>query len=255
MVQSLKVIIKSLLRRFDVIAIKRSTRIYLPEDESYRIAIECCRKSNPVIVDGGSHNGSSVDAFRALLPNSELHCFEPDQTFASALLERFSRDRFVHIVDAALGDESGTRLFNINVSRSTNSLLTSAEVLEPNLQELCRTVSQVEVAMITIDEYCSQQQLNQIDIVKLDLQGYDYRALVGARKTLRSTRVVLVEVFFTEIYQGGHLFPDILRLMARYGFKLFTLSGIHYGCNDELLWADAIFVKDKQGLDTSVDLD
>jgi len=54
---------------------------------------------------------------------------------------------------------------------------------------------------------------------------------------------VLVEVLFKEIYKGCHGFPDILNLMIGQGFKLHNLCGLHYGEADELLWADAIFVK------------
>lgn len=225
---------------------KRSSRVYLPEDESYRIALEQCGEAAPVIIDGGAHTGGTVEAFRAVAPRAEFHCFEPDATLAADLLAKFAGDRNVHVVAAALGEEPGTAVFNINASRPTNSLLPAAEGLQSDLQELCHTVEQVEVTVMSIDEYCAQQRLDRIDIVKLDLQGYDYHALVGARKTMRTARVVLVEVLFTEIYQGCHLFPDILRLMVEHGFRLFTLSGIHYGTQDELLWADAIFVRNPQ---------
>jgi FkbM family methyltransferase len=241
-----KAIIKALLRSFGIIAMKRSSRVYLPEDESYRIAVEQCGEAAPVIIDGGAHKGSTVEAFRAVAPRAEFHCFEPDATLAADLLAKFAGDRDVHVVAAALGEKLGTAVFNINVSRPTNSLLPAAEGLQSDLQGLCQTVEKVEVTVTSIDEYCAQQRLDRIDIVKLDLQGYDYHALVGASKAMQGASVVLVEVLFTEIYQGCRLFPDILRLMGEYGFRLFTLSGIHYGSHDELLWADAIFVRDQQ---------
>lgn len=244
----MKAIVKALLRKFGIIAMKRSSRVYLPEDESYRIAIEQCGATAPVIIDGGAHKGGTVDAFRAVAPRAEFHCFEPDATLAADLRTRFAGDRDVHVVAAALGERSGTAVFNINASRPTNSLLPAADGLQTDLQGLCTTVERVEVAVTSIDAYCSELGLPHVDIVKLDLQGYDYHALLGARNTLRQARVVLVEVLFTEIYRGCHLFPDVLRLMGDCGFSLFTLSGIHYGARDELLWADAIFVKGHQGI-------
>jgi len=99
------------------------------------------------------------------------------------------------------------------------------------------------VEVITIDEYCRMNSIERVDVIKLDLQGYDYLALKGAAATLDKARVVLVEVLFEEIYKGCHCFPDILNLMSPQGFKLHTLCGLHYGEADELLWADAIFVK------------
>lgn len=242
----MKAIVKALIRKAGFIAMRQSSRVYLPEDDSYRVALEQCAGDAPVIIDGGAHKGGTVDAFRAIAPSAEFHCFEPDATLAADLLARFAGDRHVHVIAAALGEEPGTAVFNINVSRPTNSLLPAAEGLQSDLQGLCQTVEKVEVAVTSIDAYCAQQGLSRIDIVKLDLQGYDYRALVGAKNTMQAARVVLVEVLFTEIYRGCHLFPDVLGLMAEYGFRLFTLSGIHYGSRAELLWADAIFVKDER---------
>lgn len=247
----MKAIVKALLRKFGFIAMKRSSRVYLPEDESYHIALELCGEAAPVIIDGGAHAGGTVDAFRSVAPHAEFHCFEPDTSLAAGLQAKFAGDCNVHVVAAALGAEPGMAVFNINASRPTNSLLPAAEGLQLDLQGLCRTVKQVEVPLTSIDAYCAQQRLDRIDIVKLDLQGYDYHALIGASKTLQAARVVLVEVLFTEIYQGCHLFPDILRLMDEHSFRLFTLSGIHYGAHDELLWADAIFVKEPRRTDAS----
>lgn len=248
----MKAIIKALLWKFGIIAMKRSSRAYLPEDESYRIALAQCGETAPVVIDGGAHKGTTVDAFRILAPGAKFHCFEPDPVLASGLQRKFAGDADVQVVRAALGEAPGKAVFNINQSRPTNSLLPVAEALQPELQSLCTTVERLEVAVTSIDEYCSGLESGQIDIIKLDLQGYDYQALVGAKSTIGGVRVVLVEVMFIEIYQGGHLFPDILRLMNDYGFRLFTLSGIHYGKHDELLWADAIFVNDRPPPRTAV---
>ena len=245
----MKAILKAFLRKLGFIVMKRSSRVYLPEDESCRIALEQCGEASPVIIDGGAHKGSTVEAFRAIAPLAKFHCFEPDTFLVAELLAKFTGDRNVHVVASALGEKSGTALFNINASRPTNSLLPAAKGLQSDLQGLCKTVDQVEVAVISIDDYRAQHRLDRIDIIKLDLQGYDYHALIGARKALQGARVVLVEVLFTEIYRGCHLFPDIIHLMGEYGFRLFTLAGIHYGSHDELLWADAIFICDSQRRD------
>lgn len=221
---------------------KRSSRVYLPEDDAYRIAVEQCGRSAPVIIDGGAHRGGSVEAFSNFAPQAKFHCFEPDPLLAQELTGAFSGKANIRVVMAALGEVKGRATFNINASRPTNSLLSPGDALQPDLQSLCQLVEQVEVDIFTIDGYCEEQALEQVDIIKLDLQGYDYKALLGARAALKGARVVLIEVLFVEIYKGCNLFPDVLRLMGECGYTLYTLCGLHYGNDDELLWADAIFV-------------
>lgn len=239
----IKKMLKWMLKRSGIVAFKRSSRVYIPEDESYRIVSNLVGRVDPVVIDGGAHLGDMVEKFRAFLPRAEFHCFEPDPALAQTLVSRFAGSPLVHVVQAALGDAVGTAKFNINVSRPTNSLLPSAETLQPELKQLCQLVEQVEVEVTTIDEYCRANSIERVDIIKLDLQGYDYLALKGATATLVKAKVALVEVLFEEIYKGCHRFPDILNLMLDQGFKLHTLCGLHYGEADELLWADAVFVK------------
>ena len=245
----IKKLLRLALKRFGIVAFKRSSNVYIPDEETYRIVSELVGCSAPVVIDGGAHLGDMVERFGACLPKTEFHCFEPDPTLGQTLERNFAGNPLVHVVQAALGDVAGKATFNINVSRPTNSLLPSAESLQPDLKKLCELVEQVEVGITTIDEYCRANSIEHVDVIKLDLQGYDYLALKGAEATLKNTKVVLVEVLFKEIYKGCHGFPDILNLMIGQGFKLHNLCGLHYGEADELLWADAIFVKENHTSD------
>jgi FkbM family methyltransferase len=241
----MKKIIKGVLKFLGIVAFKRSTGIYIPDEDSYRIAVEQCRKKSPVILDGGAHRGDSVRSFSKYLENSTFHCFEPDPLLADELKSTFRENHNVKVVTAALGEKRDQVTFNLNFSKPTNSILQTASSLPEEIQELCKTIEQIQVDVITVDEYCADNGINQIDILKLDLQGYDYKALLGAEKTLRNVQVVLTEVLFTEIYKGCGLFSQVLNLMIENGFSLYTICGIHYGKKDELLWADAIFVRSK----------
>lgn len=242
---TLKSLIKKILSNIGIIVMKRSSHVYLSDDESFRIAFELSGNPSPVVIDGGAHKGATVDSIRGFAEGAKLHCFEPDPVLFGELKLKYSDDANVKITQAALGERTGKAVFNINASRPTNSLLKAAAGIEKDLAELCKTMQSIEVSITSIDDYCETLGLSHVDIIKLDLQGYDYFALLGASKVLEQVQIVLVEVLFSELYDGCRQFPDILFFMQKRGFRLFTLSGIHYGSSDELLWADAIFVKEQ----------
>lgn len=239
----IKRIIKSGLKRFGIIVFKKSSRVYLPGEESYRVVAELVGKPDPVVIDGGAHLGDMVEKFGAHLPQAEFHCFEPDPELGEILIQKYSGNPRVNVIQAALGERPGKARFNINTSRPTNSLLDAADDLQSDLIRLCDPVKQVEVAVTTIDEYSQTKAINRVDLIKLDLQGYDYLALQGARSTLVNVKIVLVEILFANIYQGGGTFQDILNLMRECSFELHTLCGLQYGDKSKLLWADAVFIK------------
>lgn len=248
MVRLIKRLIKKVLAFIDIVAFKRTSRVYVAGGESYNIIARLTKSRTPVIIDGGAHLGDAVIAIGAVLQDATFHCFEPDPALVDELHSTFREKRNVNIVHAALGNIPGKAMFNINVSKPTNSLLPTSETLQSDIKGLCQLERQVEVDVTTVDEYCRNQGLGQVDVLKLDLQGYDYLALQGAAETLKRVKVVLVEVLFTEIYQGCGLFPDIIILMRDAGFNLYTLCGLQYGDDDKLLWADAIFVKSSQSM-------
>ena len=234
---------RGLLTALGVIAFKRSSRVYIPDEEIYSIVAKLIHTPNPVIIDGGAHLGDTTEKLQVLLPSSQFHCFEPDPLVSAMFIQKFAGDTKISLIQAALGDAVGKVKFQINASRPCNSILPIAEALPPKLKPLFEPLEQIEVNVTTIDEYCRQHGISQVDCIKLDLQGYDYLALKGAKNTLQTTQVVLVEVWFKEIYQGAHGFLDIHNLMVAHGFSLYTLCGVHYGEQDELIWADAIFVR------------
>jgi len=239
----MKSLLKNILAHLGIVAFKRSTRIYLPADECYRVVANMCGKKSPLIFDGGAHRGDSVLGFSKYVPAASFYCFEPDPVLVAEMKQIFAGRGNVHIVSAALGDMPSTAQFNINASRPTNSLLPTVPDVTPKFRDLYETLEQVSVDVITVDDYCVEHGIDKVDILKLDLQGYDYKALLGARKTLRKVDVVLTEVWFTETYAGAKLFPDLLALMIESGFRLHALCGMHYGERDELLWGDAIFTR------------
>lgn len=235
--------LRQLLKYFGIIAFKQSSRVYVPEGDSYRIIAGLVQRPDPMIIDGGSHSGDMVQSLGLLLPGARFHCFEPDPVLGDTLQRRYADNSLVNINKTALGSSIARLMLNINVSRPTNSLLQASEFLPLDLEPLSRPVSQVEVAVISIDEYCAIEEIDTVDIIKLDLQGYDYIALTGAARTLINVKIVLVEVLFKELYKDCHLFPDTLNFLLEKGFDLYSLCGLHYGPDDELLWADAIFLR------------
>jgi hypothetical protein len=97
---------------------------------------------------------------------------------------------------------------------------------------------------VTLDEFCRNKRINCIDILKLDIQGGELRALKGAARLLseRRIRLVYAEVLFVHIYQGQAWFDDLAAFLRSAGYSLFDLYNFVYTESGQVKWGDAIFV-------------
>ena len=243
MIRTLKQAIKALLACFGLVLFKRSTGIYIAEDETPALALRLCGVAEPVVVDGGAHKGSFVDAVRKLSPGARFLCFEPDPRLAAGLQEKFSGNPNVRVSRSALGSTCGSAILNINRSRANNSLVSSGGETTGTLAKLMTTVERIEVDVTTLDEALSRAGLATCDILKLDLQGHDLQALIGAAHALQSARVVIVEVWYAPVYNGAVTYLEIFDHLCKAGFAIYSLAGLHYSTTDRLLWSDAVFLR------------
>jgi hypothetical protein len=87
--------------------------------------------------------------------------------------------------------------------------------------------------------------LQKVDMLKVDVDGYDFRVLKGARKTIEKFRpIIFVELCEYILNEKGNSIFDIFSYLNRFGYKCFSESDNREIKVDEVI----AFV----GLDTSI---
>ena len=103
-------------------------------------------------------------------------------------------------------------------------------------------IGTIRVALRTLDEVFGECGLDDLDLLKIDVQGYEIEVLAGGSATLRSTRLLMIEVSFFEHYRGQPLFADVYDFLDRAGFGLINTFGYSYDARGLPLQCDAVFV-------------
>jgi len=104
-----------------------------------------------------------------------------------------------------------------------------------------------------------------IDFLKIDVQGYELEIMRHGTGKLANTVMIECEAEFVPLYRGQPLFGDIQCFLREQGFVLHKLIDVGgrpfrpfsppnpYLPMSQLLWADAIFVRDFTRLDSYSD--
>jgi hypothetical protein len=92
--------------------------------------------------------------------------------------------------------------------------------------------------MVRLDSVFDQE----IDILKLDLQGYELEALRGATTLLPRVKTITVEVEFVPLYNGQPLFGDVDVCLRQAGFRLLNLYELWTQPDGQLTAGDAVYL-------------
>jgi FkbM family methyltransferase len=156
-----------------------------------------------LIFDVGAYIGDITDRYAKTFPNSTIFCFEPFPDSFEKLNTRANTN--IKPFQIAISDENSSIKLNINTDKSCNSIFDRPEVGPKYYSDSSVNVAQIEVETKALDSFCSDENIGNIDILKLDAEGAELKILNGASEMLRHEKIKLIysEVMFVAHYQGG----------------------------------------------------
>ena len=187
---------------------------------AYRDRVLATRPDRIVLFDIGAFEGEYTDvllsAFAADAP-VEIHAFEPAPQAFGALSARLGSTPHLHLVNAALGEAAATLALHVDPSPKMNSL-----VERPHLKG---TLATIDVPVITLDEYCAQNAISHVDILKLDVEGYEMNVLKGAKTFLARRAIRIIQFEYGGFALANKvMFHDLFALLGG-DFDIFRIVG------------------------------
>lgn len=198
-------------------------------------------RSEPMILDVGANVGTSALEFRRLFPQAQLHSFEPVASTFSQLQAKVGGHPRTTCHHMALGSTNGPQEIHIFPDSEMNSLL----ALDPKGTFYAKKASHEETIQVQrLDDFAQQHNLQQIDLLKIDTQGFDLEVLRGAGDFLqpKSVRLVKVEVIFEPMYEMQNSLSQLLDYLQPRGYyPLGFYDGIRHQQERHIRWCDVIF--------------
>ena len=169
------------------------------------------------VIDGGAYIGDSALVFNDYLPK-KVYAFEPSPVSFRSLLEviRLNRceDR-IAAVQTALGKQSGVFPFYTKLEPDAGAGLRFRETKE-----------KIEVPCTTIDDFVRKNDL-QPGLIKLDTEGGEFDALLGAVETLKKFKPILLLAVNHRAVDFFEIKPFLENLNPGYRFLLRDTSFVN----------------------------
>ncbi len=166
--------------------------------------------SRPTIFDVGAHTGETADSVLEMFPGASLHCFEPSPKSFS-ILKSAVKNATHH--QLALSDKTGHMDFFGDGTGSSNRLM-SAEAAAV----LGKKTRKVEVK--TLDQVMCDLGLTKLDVLKIDVEGFETSVLKGGAATIEScSPLILTECAFKEDSTLGS-FDELRETLRPFGYHV-----------------------------------
>jgi FkbM family methyltransferase len=138
--------------------------------------------ADPVIFNIGANDGQFAILALAAFPKAKVQSFEPNPAAFRRLLARHFP---VAAVNAGCGDKPG-RLSLFDASADAGSELATF------VGGIIDNAVSIDAEIVTVDEYCDANGIERIDLLKMDVEGFEAVVLRGSQRMLSERRVPIV---------------------------------------------------------------
>src|SRR5262249_1410645 len=186
--------------------------------------------------DVGAHAGGTTLKALKQFPEARIFAFEPHPETFFRLTDATKDYPAVDPVQFALGAEAGDQVMYAYKMSAINSLV-------PNARYPIRfgeRASPITVKCTAVDLFCAERKIRDIDVLKIDTEGFDLEVLKGADAMLKRRGISFVYFEFNDIQPnensaGGALAP-IDEFLRRHQYR-FIASYNDYVVNEGDLFA------------------
>lgn len=178
-------------------------------------------KPGMTVIDAGANVGQyTLLASTIVGVNGAVHSFEPVPNTFVHLNNNVSANELlnVHLNQAALWNESITLKLSLSEEMSDNIGSYSVGIINSD--------TAVESVSIPLDDYVVSKSIKRVDLIKMDIEGAEFRALLGMQDILERDRPILLIEINRLALQGVGYTPEKLWMFLtnRFGYSGYLIK-------------------------------
>jgi FkbM family methyltransferase len=178
-----------------------------------------------VAIDVGANVGAHTLTFARLVgPTGRVLAFEPNPAIHNRLVQNVGLNPLAHVqvFGCALGDATAT--LELRVPKAD-----SGEASNPGLASLVALETPhdlVKVAVRRLDDVIPEAGLQRLDVVKIDVQGYEYHTLQGMPDAIRRFAPAIIFEYEDWAWrQAGATFDDVATWLRGLSYSFWIIQG------------------------------
>ncbi len=195
---------------------------------------------SPTILDVGANVGMFSLAYASMFKGAEIHCFEPVPFIYNYLSRNLeinpNLSGNMHAHNLGISNCVEQKQLSIPVPHQHERYSDKLDIRLYSV--LGQGEEKFDAQFMPIDLWVDQFQINNLDFIKIDVEGYEYSVLEGATETLFSFQpIVMFELNDMTLALSNRNVDEYLHFAHNHGYQVF---GLEYGFKSELLAINSV---------------
>ncbi len=190
-----------------------------PHEDGEYLMIKSFIKKGDIVIDAGAHKGEwSNLVLKHTDNNCLLYSFEPVPTFFKQLSEELV-DR-AQCCNAALGKhQTEVSMYYYYEESEGCSSLFERKVLHTI------PVKKITVPVTYLDKFCTENNIDHIDFLKIDTEGSEWDVLQGAHELIADKKIPIIQFEYGGTYpDAGITLKQVYDYLVSKGYAIFRLT-------------------------------
>ncbi len=121
----------------------------------------------------------------------------------------------VKLIPYAISDKIGKMNLYLHESHGHHSL---------GKVNTSKVIGKKSVKVITLDSFCEKNNIQNIDLLKIDVEGFEKEVLLGANNLLKNKKIkfIIFEISKVVLESLGRKHSEVFDILTDYGFKIYN---------------------------------
>ena len=184
-----------------------------------------------VAIDVGAHKGETIDFFLDNFNIKQIYCCEPNsEVFSELNKKKKYQDEKIKLFNLGLGQLNEEKQLNIlrdSSSSTLNPFNENSKYFKRKKKVLNyfsysdEYIAKKElVKILKTSDFINQNLIQNIDVLKIDTEGYEYKVLKGINNNqFKFIKFIYFEHHYDLMLNKGYKFRDINDFLVEKGFK------------------------------------
>ena len=166
--------------------------------------------------DIGANIGTYSLTMAKFLPQGKVYSFEPNPRTRKFFQQNITLNGFknIEVIPVGLSDKEEV------------ATLYTPSLTQASLNKHQSSAEQETIQLTTLDRFCDERKIEQIDILKIDVEGHEVKCLMGALNVIkRSKKLIMILEIDDNCLAAGHTKQSLFDMVINMGFRAYLPKG------------------------------